>query len=126
MSQILTKAERRGKKSATRQYKRALKKGLITKEKTPEIKLPTTVKRDRKTIGKAMMTLNQMVNGQMITGNLSVERGGEIVENTFTRPYRSKSVEVFPPYSQRVFDSLGGAPQGGVCFFDKHNRKKSW
>ena len=85
------------------------------------------LREERNKKAKAMLLLNQMVNGQVVTGNLSVEKGGEIVENTVTAPvYRSKSVEVLPPYSQRVFDSLGGAPQGGVCFFDKSNRKKSW
>ena len=108
MVQVLTKAERRKLKSATRQYKKALKNGQIAKEKI-EVQPPMVAKRDRKSIGKAMITLNQMVNGQLITGDLSVEKGGGIVENTIESNsfYRPRSIKVNPPYSQRAYD-FGG------------------
>jgi hypothetical protein len=59
----------------------------------------------------------------------SNEEGAAAVVNMYsvkTEPYRPKSVEVKWPYNQKVFDSLNGALQGGISYFNKSNRKKSW
>ena len=101
-----------------------------TKElKRREAEEREALRKKRNITAKAILTLSQMFNGEMITGNLMVQNGGEIVEavpTTHIPVYRTRSIKVNHPYNQRVFDSLRGAPQGGVNFFDRSNRKESW
>ncbi len=59
----------------------------------------------RRKRGLAMLTLNQMVDGVMLNGSLSVAQSGEIVDDSDKKPLNKDfKLLVQSPYSQKAFD----------------------